>query len=252
MQFGICSLSLLPVHETADGHSGLVTQLLYGELFCLLESRKHWSRIRTQADQTEGWVRNSQVRYLEEADYRALERESNSGCAADLVSHICTAEGVLLPVPLGASVGHAPQLGHSHEGTVFPLRSAGRETLVDTALLYLGSPEMQGGRSPFGIDAGGLSQMVYRSQGIPLKRNPHQQATQGTPLSFIEESDPGDLAFFDGPDGVIHHVGIIMKDNYIIHCHGEVRIDRIDHTGIFNTSLRRYTHPLRVIKKIAE
>lgn len=252
MQYGICSLSLLPVHESADGHSGLVTQLLYGELFCLLESRKHWSRIRTQADQTEGWVRNSQVHSLEEAAYRALEQESGGGCAADLVSHICTVDGVLLAVPLGASVRHAAHLGHSHEGAVFPHQGAGKEALVETALLYLGTPEMQGGRSPFGIDAGGLSQMVYRSQGLLLKRNPNQQATQGVPLSFIEESDPGDLAFFDGPDGVINHVGIIMKDNYIIHCDGEVRIDRIDHTGIFNTSLRRYTHPLRVIKKIAE
>lgn len=251
MQYGICPLSLLPVHEAADGHSGLVTQLLYGELFCLLESRKHWSRIRTQADQTEGWVRNSQVHPLEEPDYRAMEQESGRGCAADLVSHVCTAEGILLAVPLGASVGHAQRLGHTHEGAVFSDGEVRKEALVDTALLYLGSPELQGGRSPFGIDAGGLSQMVYRSQGLQLRRNPNQQATQGIPLSFIEESDPGDLAFFDGPDGVINHVGLIMKDNYIIHCYGQVRIDRIDHTGIFNTTLRRYTHPLRVIKKIA-
>ena len=69
-------------------------------------------------------------------------------------------------------------------------------------------------------------------------------------MSFIEESEPGDLAFFDGPDGVIDHVGIIMKDNYIIHSHGKVRIDRLDHTGIFNRELRNYTHPPRVIVKI--
>ena len=41
-----------------------------------------------------------------------------------------------------------------------------------------------------------------------------------------------------------------MKDNYIIHSHGKVRIDRIDHSGIFNVDTQQHTHKLRVIKKI--
>ncbi len=81
-------------------------------------------------------------------------------------------------------------------------------------------------------------------------RDASQQATQGEALSFIEESEPGDLAFFDNAEGAIVHVGIIMKDNYIIHAHGKVRVDRIDHTGIYNAEKREHTHKLRVIKKI--
>jgi cell wall-associated NlpC family hydrolase len=81
-------------------------------------------------------------------------------------------------------------------------------------------------------------------------RDAGQQATQGEALSFIEESEPGDLAFFDNEEGVIVHVGIIMNDNYIIHAHGKIRIDRIDHSGIFNVDTQRHTHKLRVIKKI--
>lgn len=249
MQYGICSLSIVPVYEAADGNSGLLTQLLYGELFKVLESRKYWSRIRTQLDGIEGWVRNTQRTLMSESQYGELEKSCAKGCAADLISHIITPEGIMQPVPVGSSILGAAVLSHQHEGEVFP-EDAGRESLVDTALMYLGSPEMKGGRSPFGIDASGLSQMVYKAHGIILKRNPESQARQGTPLSFIEESEPGDLAFFDGPDGVINHVGVIMKDNYIIHCHGKVRIDRLDHTGIFNGELRNYTHPLRVIVKI--
>ncbi len=249
MQYGICSLSIVPVYEAADGNSGLLTQLLYGEVFKVLESRKLWSKIRTQVDSTEGWILNTQRHLIPEDRYQELEALSAKGCAADLISHIITPEGIMQPVPLGSSVQGAAALSHEHEGDVFPAET-GRQSLVDTALLYLGSPELKGGRSPFGIDASGLSQMVYKTHGILLKRNPEAQARQGTPLSFIEESEAGDLAFFDGPDGVINHVGIIMKDNYIIHCHGKVRIDRLDHTGIFNTELRNYTHPLRVIIKI--
>ena len=92
--------------------------------------------------------------------------------------------------------------------------------------------------------------MVYKLNGYALKRDASQQVDQGEALSFIEESEPGDLAFFDNTEGDITHVGIIMKDNYIIHAHGKVRIDRLDHTGIFNMQSNTHTHALRVIKRI--
>ena len=92
--------------------------------------------------------------------------------------------------------------------------------------------------------------MVYKINGYSLKRRALEQSAQGDPLSFIEESEPGDLAFFDTTEGLIDHVGILMKDNYIIHAFGKVRMDRLDHTSIFNTETRNYTHSLRVIKKI--
>ena len=83
-----------------------------------------------------------------------------------------------------------------------------------------------------------------------IGRTATKQATQGEPLSFIEECEPGDLAFFDNADGIIDHVGMVMENNYVIHAHGKVKIDRIDHTGIFNTETKLYTHKLRVLKKI--
>ena len=92
--------------------------------------------------------------------------------------------------------------------------------------------------------------MVYKLCGHKLLRNASQQASQGDVLSFIEESEPGDLAFFDNNDGDIIHVGIIMADNFIIHAYGKVRVDRLDHSGIYNIDTKRHTHKLRVIKKI--
>nr|MCU0352093.1 C40 family peptidase [Flavobacterium sp.] len=86
--------------------------------------------------------------------------------------------------------------------------------------------------------------------GYSLFRDASQQANQGEALSFIEESEPGDLAFFDNEEGKIIHVGIVLENNYIIHASGKVRIDRLDHLGIYNAETNRHTHKLRVLKKI--
>src|SRR5690606_32743582 len=125
-----------------------------------------------------------------------------------------------------------------------------KSKILETAFMYLNAPYLWGGRTPFGIDCSGFTQMVYRLNGFNIPRNASQQATIGEALSFIEESEVGDLAFFDNDEGNITHVGIIMENNYIIHASGKVRVDRLDHLGILNIDTGRHTHKLRVIKKI--
>ena len=116
--------------------------------------------------------------------------------------------------------------------------------------MYLNTPYLWGGRGPLGIDCSGFTQMVYRLQGVELPRDAYQQAEVGTTLSFIEESEAGDLAFFDNAEGKIIHVGMILADNHIIHASGKVRIDRLDQQGVFNAEERTHTHKLRLIKSI--
>ena len=84
---------------------------------------------------------------------------------------------------------------------------------------------------------------------MKICRDASQQINYGEEVHFSQRKE-GDLAFFDNSEGVIMHVGIIMKDNYIIPAHGKVRIDRLDHSGIYNVDNKLHTHKLRVIKKI--
>lgn len=249
MPHGICHLSIIPLRSLADDTSVMHTQLLYGEHFTILEKRKSWSRIRLASDKSEGWVCNEQYLPLTAEAFQALENEQAALFATDLVSFSSTPQQLLIPILLGSCVGQAQLLGHSFEGAATHGKT-NKKTVVDTALCYLNAPYFRGGKSPFGIDCSGLSQIVYRLQGVNLPREAAAQAMQGEALSFIEESEAGDLAFFDNKEGVIDHVGIIMDNNYIIHAYGKVRIDRLDHTGIFNTELGLYSHQLRVIKKI--
>ncbi|WP_422350786.1 NlpC/P60 family protein [Flagellimonas sp.] len=248
MQYGICHLSIVPIRVNPEDCTEMVSQLLYGEHFKVVENRKRWSKIRVAYDKCEGWIPNNQFTLISEEDYKGLDNITPN-LAADIVSHICTSEGMLLPIVMGSVTSVANLLRHTFEGHAIESQHP-KSNLVDTALLYLNTPYLWGGKTPFGIDCSGFTQMVYKINGYSLKRNAEQQSQQGEALSFIEESEPGDLAFFDNNEGLIDHVGIILKDNYIIHTHGHVRIDRLDHTGIFNTDEKIYTHKLRVIKKI--
>ena len=72
----------------------------------------------------------------------------------------------------------------------------------------------------------------------------------GKTLHFINEAREGDIAFFDNEDEKITHTGIILNNDQIIHASGSVRIDNIDHYGIYNKELKKYTHKLRIIKRV--
>ena len=248
MNYGICNLSIIPLRAEATDTSELVSQILYGEIFKVLEIRTKWSRIRLAFDSYEGWVDNKQFLSISEEDYNALNK-AEPQMSSDLVDFITTSENQLLSICIGSTLNAVKMLSHSFEGKSLT-ESYPKNHLVETALLYINSPYLWGGKTPFGIDCSGLTQMVYKLNGYKLQRDASQQSAQGEALSFIEESEPGDLAFFDNSEGEIVHVGIIMKDNHIVHAHGKVRVDGLDHTGIFNYETRTYSHQLRVIKRI--
>lgn len=101
-----------------------------------------------------------------------------------------------------------------------------------------------------GIDCSGFTQLAFKMAGIVIDRDSSIQATHGETIHLINEARPGDLLFFDNQDQQVNHVGILINEGHIIHAHGKVRIDLVDHHGIYNRDLKKYTHPLRIIKRM--
>ena len=253
MNYGISNLSIVPMRNEAADQSEMVNQVIFGEHFKVLEIRKKWSKIRLAHDSYEGWICNKQWIEIEEDIYKQLDKEVAT-ITTDILDIIT--KNHHQPIVIGSILpsyksGHAliNNEMYQFDGLTTP-GFIKKDKLVENALMYLNAPYLWGGRSPLGIDCSGFTQMVYRLQGVDLPRDAYQQAEVGTTLSFVEESEPGDLAFFDNTEGKITHVGIILEDNHIIHASGKVRIDRIDQQGIFNTEIGNHTHKLRLIKSI--
>jgi gamma-D-glutamyl-L-lysine dipeptidyl-peptidase len=251
--FGICNLAIIPIRAEASDRSEQVSQLLFGEHFKIIELTAKWAQVELAYDGYIGWIDAKQFQSITQEDYNLLSKTS---CLlnSDLIEYITTPNNHLMPISLGASLSFLEHSSintsnYSFDGTKVRGIKA-KSDILKTAFLYLNAPYLWGGKTPFGIDCSGFTQMVYKLNGYHLLRDASQQATQGVPLSFIEESEPGDLAFFDNEEGNIIHVGIMMENNYIIHASGKVRIDRLDHLGIYNADTNRHTHKLRVIKKI--
>jgi gamma-D-glutamyl-L-lysine dipeptidyl-peptidase len=258
VKYGICSLSVVPGRAEPSDKSEMVTQLLFGEVFSIYEEkRKGWKKIKTAYDNYECWIDEKQVTEISEEAYEAIN-EAEPIVSGDLLSIVKNKNtNQLTPIVIGSTLPnfkdkniHFSDLNFEFDGNEILPSAPKKELIADHVLLFLNAPYLWGGRSPFGIDCSGFTQIIYKSIGFKLPRDAYQQAKIGQTLSFIEESESGDLAFFDNEEGKIIHVGIMLSDNKIIHASGKVRIDSIDHQGIFNAETNRYSHKLRIIKRI--
>lgn len=255
MFYGICNLSSIPIRSEASEKSEMKSQLLFGEHFSIIEKQKHWSKIKVFFDDYEGFIDNKQFEEISENLFNKLSNEKPV-FSGEIIEFIKSSKNDFYTIPLGARLPffNANDFFINQEKYFFDGKKLTgklpKNEIVQKAFIYLNAPYLWGGKTPFGIDCSGFTQMVYKLCGYSLFRDAYQQATQGEVLSFIEESEPGDLAFFDNENGEIVHVGIILNDYHIIHAFGKVRIDTLDHSGIFNADLQKHTHKLRVIKKI--
>ena len=255
--FAICPLSIVPVRKEASDQSEMVNQLLFGETVELISKNGNWRKIKSTYDEYIGWVDKKQLLTLEDSEYATLQT-SKSYIVTDLVQIAVKGKSEMLPLLVGSNLPFYKEeksftLGESvyeFDGKAKLLEKAEPESILMHSYMFLNAPYLWGGRSPFGIDCSGFTQVVFKLCGIKLRRDANQQAEQGTVINLLEEAQPGDLAFFDNADKKIIHVGIILPGHQIIHASGKVRVDRLDHQGIFNTESGSYSHNLRVIKRM--
>ena len=205
-----------------------LSQLLMGEPVLVLEERGGWSHVAAL------WQGSSR----HERGYPGWVR------TAHLASHVDRPDGPKahvdrLRVTCSLAGGAAVELSL---GTVLPVDSVGDRTVtvclpggrrgdlptscvrlsgnrgepaddataaLEAAREFLGLGYLWGGTSAWGIDCSGLVHLAWRSRGVLLPRDAHDQAearqVADVPLDDVRS---GDLYFFARPGRPIHHVGM--------------------------------------------
>ncbi len=256
MPVSVCSYGFIPVRSEPSEKAQLETQILFGESYETLEYSPGWWRVKCHFDGYEGWIDEKLITKMDELEVQGWNDAAGVLVPAPFAKAVKEPETSVQILTAGSRVvfngaeNNSFNLGSYEFYWQGALPAQRTNNIEETARGFLNAPYLWGGRTFFGIDCSGLVQVVFKMAGIVLPRNASQQVHQGSLVAFVEEARIGDLAFFDNEQGEVTHVGICLQTGRILHASGSVRIDTLDHKGIYNHQKRCYTHRLRGIKRV--
>lgn len=254
--FGVLRLSMVPMRANPSDGSEMISQLLFGEHYSVLEESedKKWLFIQNAFDAYQGWIDKKQHHRISKEYFDQISETEYKICT-DLVTKILFKQQINHIVagsvlPLLNNPIFKDEENVAFNGTAKSLYQKWTVTaMLNQAAKYLNAPYLWGGRTPFGIDCSGFTQIIYKTGGFNIPRDSSQQILKGKEVSF-EERKAGDLAFFTNKEGKMNHVGLVLEDGKIIHASGKVRIDALDEKGIMNLEQNVYTHHFFKLKRI--
>ena len=223
-----------PVHR-----SEIVSQALFAESVDVITEDGDsggWMKIRTLADNYEGWVDKSGICSIPE------EESSNIIKINRLSAHVYdvkdTIYGPMMTLPFGVRLVAEGGFDEKGNGRWVPVIlpdgrrayvqrgdvSTGEqkvhrsEDVCQLSLSFLGIPYTWGGRSSFGFDCSGFVHMLYREMGIYIPRDSQQQFLwEGLKEASIHDINEAGLVFFGNGPNAIKHVGLHLGNGTFIH-----------------------------------
>jgi gamma-D-glutamyl-L-lysine dipeptidyl-peptidase len=253
---GICMVALIPVRKAPQEQSEMTNQLLFGEYYHIEELMDKWLKVKTRFDPYSGWIDR---KFFREAGLEINTENQVQPVLYSKIAEIEMQDGSTQLIPSGSNLPYYDQAAREIRigKQKFRIRPLFGEILLpesqkvyETAVQFMNTPYLWGGRSVFGFDCSGFIQIVLKIHGISISRNTMQQVKAGNGIQSLKNAVPGDLAFFCNDTGRINHVGMVLADNQIIHCSGWVRVDLLDDEGIFNRETGVYTHRLKVLRRV--
>ncbi|MFC4636771.1 NlpC/P60 family protein [Deinococcus hohokamensis] len=211
----------LSLRSAPDALSAQVTEALTGEaLEVLWENAGGWAMVRTRHDGYLGWARLDSLAPQGPGEGPLVVSALRAHAFAGPKVSFPVLSELALGMQLGRAAGEvAEENGRRWVPAELPggqaawvqevaLQPLGAVDPVSLALRFLETPYVWGGRSAWGLDCSGLTQVVYAAWGRALPRDADQQQEALTP---VEMPAAGDLAFFPG------HVGLMLDERRMVH-----------------------------------
>lgn len=230
---------VLPVanlYSQPTQEADMVSQAIFGTNIAILEDKDDWARVRTPDDYT-GWMPPASLRRVPQpyaANGRVAEVRSlfaNLYREPDVTKH-----EPLLVVPFETPLEVVAEPNTEERrwievrlpddrrawvqrgDVVFERPPLDIKQTVNLALRFLGQPYLWGGKSSFGFDCSGFTQMLYRQRGIYIPRDAGPQSRwagfQPVPRNKLKH---GDLIFFGSSLDKVTHTGMYIGRGQFIH-----------------------------------
>jgi hypothetical protein len=152
--YAICNLSIVPLRAEPSDKSEMISQVLFGDTFIILEKTKHWSRIKLSFDDYEGYIDNKQYEIISESFFQNLsvEKPIYSGEVIDFISDDKNSFSM---IPLGSRLPfflknefQFNSKFFKYEGNVFSGKLPKRE-IIQKAFIFLNTPFFMGRKNSF-------------------------------------------------------------------------------------------------------
>lgn len=241
------------MYSAATENSDVVSQAIIGSNVVTLDVRDNWARVRT-ADQYTGWISGETLRKL--GDSGAYAKSGQVVQVEALFANLygvtdVTSRKPVLTVPFESRLEVVAE-GKGDDAGWLQVRLPDQHTAwiqsgdvsrdpqpltiaqsIALAKRFLGLPYLWGGRSSYGYDCSGFTQMLVRSRGVNMPRDADLQAAwEGVVPVDRKDLRPGDLLFFGQAADKITHTGLYIGDGQFIHSttnnHPVTQISRLD------------------------
>ncbi|MFA5250640.1 MAG: C40 family peptidase [Parachlamydiales bacterium] len=236
--FHYINVPMAEMRQDAQLKSAVVSSARAFEEVRILQEEGDWRRIETLSDHYCGWVKKEVLCQTSEAYLKTARLTAKvSRLAAFLYEQPEIVFGPALRLPFEVLLEVVEPLERSSPSRFLKVRLPdcrefyaqrgdlelepaflSQEAMAAISLRFLDLPYLWGGRTSFGYDCSGFTQMLYRQMGLFIPRDAKDQILwEGfEPIAFADLK-PGNLIFWGTAETCICHVGLYLGEGRFIH-----------------------------------
>jgi len=214
----ISNLPVINVYKKKKLKSEVVTQLLYGDIFKKLEKKGTWIKIKNNADNYKGYIRNRKFPLKKTSSHKVCN------LYATLYSKPSTKKKIRKKLSFGSKIKTIEKKGLFYKFDNFWIKKSDLKDInykTENPFRYIkkfiNTKYKWGGKSFNGIDCSALVQLFFNFNNKFCPRDAKDQVGYFRKKVALKNIRKNDLIFWRG------HVGVAISKHNMIHAYGPLK-----------------------------